>query len=684
MKETEKNISILDCTLRDGSYIIDYQFTIEDTYMISLGLERAGFRLIEIGHGTGMGSTKAGRGKASATDEEYLAAAHSALSGSDAKFGMLFIPGIGRMEDLQLVADYGMNFVRVGTNITEIEEAKPYIEKAKAIGFHVSSNLMKSYAVSVDEFVRRAKLADEYGVDIITVVDSAGGMLPEEVREYVLRLKDVTDKQIGFHGHNNLHLAITNTLEAIKAGASVVDSSLQGMGRSAGNAQTEVLVMVLEKLGYHTGIDVFKTMDLGMRLIRPAMSRNQGVDDMSLVAGIAQFHSSFSQIIDDAAKKHDVDPRRLIIEVSKIEKVNVTRELAEKTALRIKENLKKDLAPPSVVTVNISAIKSRETKSPIDQAQSIANELFSQSKKTRKESVFAITLSHDGQTSFPFIRQSSSLVIGNVEVQDIEVAKCLIATLDGLVNWLLLDECPAALRESGLEKKIRKSHFTWYSEERALRSSIWALLSQNRPRGAVLLLSDKENVDLLKLSLSRGGISVMTMGDIHRGKDHGKPSKSVSLHQWGKILSQTSTIISFDEKYARGLSGEHVKLLPYETEIYAVRPHAFPESFWNTLFERKLPVYRVDTRSAFAAELSLVIETKKMTDVMGSAEFCGTTLVAGGVIGARGSIVVDSIKKPDKVIGIADGMGGLLSPEEETPFLKLKESVQAELLKRVL
>ena len=103
-----------------------------------------------------------------------------------------------------MAADYGMGFVRIGTNITEIEQAKPYIEKSRELGMTVSSNLMKSYAVSIDEFVRLAKMADQFGANIISVVDSAGGMFPEDVREYVLRLKDVTDRTVGFHGHNNI------------------------------------------------------------------------------------------------------------------------------------------------------------------------------------------------------------------------------------------------------------------------------------------------------------------------------------------------------------------------------------------------------------------------------------------------------------------------------------------------
>ena len=147
MKDKGKFISILDCTLRDGSYIIDYQFTDEDTYIISLGLKRAGVKLIEIGHGTGIGSSEAGKGKAAATDEEYINAAKAALEGSDAKFGMFFIPGIGTMEKLEKAAKLGIDFVRIGTNITEVDQAEKYIKKAKSLGLMVFANLMKSYAV---------------------------------------------------------------------------------------------------------------------------------------------------------------------------------------------------------------------------------------------------------------------------------------------------------------------------------------------------------------------------------------------------------------------------------------------------------------------------------------------------------------------------------------------------------
>lgn len=670
MSKRDKRVQILECTLRDGSYLIDYQFTAEDTYIICVGLGRAGFELIEIGHGTGLGSSRADKGKAAAADEDYLEAARSALSESNAGFGMFFIPGIGKMDDIVMAADYGMSFIRIGTNITEVDQAKPYIEKSKELGLTVSSNLMKSYAVSIDELIRLAKKADEFGVDTITIVDSAGGMFPEDVKNSVLRLKDAIDKSIGFHGHNNLQLAIANTIEAVKAGADVVDSSLQGMGRSAGNAQTEVLVTVLEKFGYDTGVDAYKAMDIGERIVKPMMNREQGVDDISLISGIAQFHSSFYSIVYNAAEKYHVDPRRLIVEVSKADRINVTKGLAEATALKIRKEAQHRVSSQVNMTVDLDILKGKKSENPVAQAQLIADEITSQSKKTGKESVFSITLSRAGVTSFPFVRQSASFVVGNVETSSLNEAERFIKALDGEVDWLLLDESSSLLRESKFEKNIKRSSYSWYSEERVLRLGICALLSQKRPEGKVLILSDKENADLLSLSLKQQGILVIS--------NNNKDRNNLTTR-----LDGIGAIVSFGIKYSDDLSVREVSLLPNHVTLFFARPNAFSSSFTEAVLSRGLRMVRVDMRASLAAEVSLVIETKKVLNMMGTDVMSGIQIVAGGVIGQRGSVVVDSLKAPKCVIGIADGSGGLLKLEEENSYRKAKERIREELIRNL-
>ena len=137
-----KPIEIVECTLRDGSYAVDLQFTAEDTFAICRALEGAGFSRIEIGHGFGLGASGPQLGIAAATDEQYLEAAASALT--SARFGAFLIPGVGTLQHLDLARKYGMHFVRIGTNITRSETAEPFIKYAKDLGFEVSYNGMRS------------------------------------------------------------------------------------------------------------------------------------------------------------------------------------------------------------------------------------------------------------------------------------------------------------------------------------------------------------------------------------------------------------------------------------------------------------------------------------------------------------------------------------------------------------
>jgi len=120
-----RQVNILDCTLRDGSYAINYSFTSADTSIICRELENAGVKYIEIGHGVGLNGSNAGYGNAMQTDEEYMIAAKSALT--KAKFGMFCIPGIANLEDIDLAAKHGMGFIRVGTNVTEVAESEEFI-----------------------------------------------------------------------------------------------------------------------------------------------------------------------------------------------------------------------------------------------------------------------------------------------------------------------------------------------------------------------------------------------------------------------------------------------------------------------------------------------------------------------------------------------------------------------------
>ena len=323
-------IKILDTTLRDGSNAINFQFDRELTQKILSDLEKGGIEWIEMGHGLGLGATKKCGNPAPLSDEEYMDLAKSTLK--EANFGFLILKKFGEKKDIKLAAERGARFIRIGANITEINQIEDYIRYAKEQGLIVFIALMKAYAVtSMKEYVKILQKLEKWGVDIVTLMDSAGTMVPEKVKKYIDQGKMNINISLGFHAHNNLQLAIANTMTAIKAGADYVDVSVGGLGRSAGNAPTEILAILLEKYGWGKTLDYKVLSDLNDNHIFPLIKGQNRFSSEALTFGFAGFHSSFFPIVQKVVKEYpSVDYRDLVIKLSIEEKVNVTEELVRR------------------------------------------------------------------------------------------------------------------------------------------------------------------------------------------------------------------------------------------------------------------------------------------------------------------------------------------------------------------
>jgi 4-hydroxy 2-oxovalerate aldolase len=316
---------ILDCTIRDGSYAVDFKFTAEDTATIAEQLQRIGIRYIEVGHGLGLGASEAGKGVAASHDIDVLERTKARIT--TAGVGMFFIPGIGTADHLRAAAAAGLDFVRIGQNADAIEEAWPFVELARELGVEPFVNFMKTYGILPTQFAESSRAAAEVGAAGVYVVDSAGGMLPHEVTEYVETTRGVTPLPIGFHGHSNLHLAVANSLAALDAGATYIDTSLYGIGRSSGNVPTEVMVAVLDRLGIDTGVDPQAAIDVAEAYLRPLAEHLHPHDMTAVSLGYGRFHSSFLPRALRAAEENDVNPFRLIVALGRRDVMNMSEEL---------------------------------------------------------------------------------------------------------------------------------------------------------------------------------------------------------------------------------------------------------------------------------------------------------------------------------------------------------------------
>ena len=325
--------SLLDCTLRDGSYAINFQFTFEDTRTICQALEDVGVEWIEVGHGVGLCASQRGYGDAAETDVAYMEAAASVLN--RANWGVFCIPGIATVEALKEAIDHGIRFVRIGVNSESYREVRPFVELARKHDLLTCVNFMKSYTCSPKDFAWYAKEAEAYGVDLVYLVDSAGGMLPEQVTNYVEAVRARSNSlRLGFHGHNNLGLGVANALRAVELGVEFIDVSLQGLGRSAGNTCSEQFVCALMRKGIDLNIDPIALIDIAERHIR-LLQTGGGVDSLDVISGLALFHSSYMGIIEKYALKYRVDPRALIVAVCEIDQANAPEDMVEAQAARL-------------------------------------------------------------------------------------------------------------------------------------------------------------------------------------------------------------------------------------------------------------------------------------------------------------------------------------------------------------
>jgi 4-hydroxy-2-oxovalerate aldolase len=315
-------IIITDTTLRDGSHSVAHRFTINDVTRVVSALDSANVDIIEVGHGDGLAGSTANYGFSAVPEMDLIKAA--VQSAKNSKIATLLLPGIGTVPDLEKVKDLGVKVIRVATHVTEADIAHEHIEVAKKMGFFVVGFLMMAHRAKTERVVEEAQKMESYGADVVYATDSAGALLPKGVKERISALKSALKIPVGFHSHNNLGLAIGNSLAAIDAGATYIDGSLGGLGAGAGNTPTEMLVGVMERAGIDKNANYFKTIDASS-LVRNEVLEPYGVHlpaiQDSLMLGYAGVYSSFMLHAKRAAKRFNVDYRDIIVEAGRREAV---------------------------------------------------------------------------------------------------------------------------------------------------------------------------------------------------------------------------------------------------------------------------------------------------------------------------------------------------------------------------
>lgn len=311
-------IFITDTSLRDGSHSVSHRFTPEDVMKVAGALDKAGIDIIEVGHGDGLTGSTINYGFGAYSDYDLIKAAASVIT--NAKLAVLLVPGIGTVEDMEKAKECGITAVRIATHCTEADVAEQHIIAAKEMGLFTVGFLMMAHLTDVDRLVEEALKMESYGADVVYVTDSAGAMLPKDVTEKVTALKRNLKVPIGHHSHNNLGVAIANSLAAIEAGATYIDGSLSGLGAGAGNTSTETLIAVLNRMNIEHHVDLYKAMDASSKALIPVLEAkglHPQVNQDAMIMGYAGVYSSFMLHARRAAERFGVDIRDVLMELGK-------------------------------------------------------------------------------------------------------------------------------------------------------------------------------------------------------------------------------------------------------------------------------------------------------------------------------------------------------------------------------
>lgn len=328
-------VQIHDPTLRDGHHAVRHQLSREQLRAYAAAADSAGVPVVEVGHGNGLGASSLQVGQARLSDDEMLSVVREALRNS--KMGVFMLPGWGTAADLKRAIDHEVDVVRIGTHCTEGDLAERHLGFLREAGVAAHGVLLMSHMATSQRLAEECARLVGYGATGVGILDSSGHYLPADVTERIGAICEAVEVPVMFHGHNNLGMAVANSIAAAEAGAGILDACASGFGAGAGNTQLEVLVPVLERMGFSTGIDLYRLLDAADIARRELMDAPPSIDSLAVVSGLAGVFSGFKARVLDVSRREGVDPRDVFFELGRLQAVAGQEDLIVDVALALRD-----------------------------------------------------------------------------------------------------------------------------------------------------------------------------------------------------------------------------------------------------------------------------------------------------------------------------------------------------------
>jgi hypothetical protein len=432
-----------------------------------------------------------------------------------------------------------------------------------------------------------------------------------------------------------LQLAIANSLAAVESGAMVIDATLRGIGRSSGNAQIEVLVPVLKRAGYNTSIDHRVLSDFSDLFYEPPYPE-YGIQGIELACGVSGLHSSFLPKVVNEANSHQVDIIKLIDAITETDKINLNLDSVQALAAgldKVESGRKNTTTEVDVVPETLG---------------DLLDSLITLATKFNKKSILTLTLSESNSTRIPRLTHCMDYIIGHAEVSDLKVMNSTTLRFEE-IEYLGIDR---ALVQINLGLTLNNLFI--YDEEKMVDLWISELILNLEP------LQGKFSIEII-------GDRNLELSNAHIRRQTESNSESITL-----VTSKLNKT-------------QEVELQNKKTQkIIFVHPDYMPTNFQR---DPEIEVFRLDTRLFFDLHVISLARSIRNFASPGYSLIGGVNTIAGGLVAPRGTIVLDNLDSPRKILGVASGSGTLLTKEEELVFhseLRIVNSVLMEEKLRIL
>lgn len=355
-------VKILDCTLRDGGYVNNFAFGEDTAKQIVSGLVESGVEYVEVGFFRNTKSDTETTVFTSFSDVEHLLPATK----NNSKYYAMIVYGKFDIDKIPPKSQTKIDGIRVTFKKKEIDEALAYIKQIQDKGYIVSANPTGVHQYSDNELLSLVENINQYNPNIFAIVDTLGLLKSDELLRifYLINHNLNENMTIAFHSHNNLQLSFSNAQALLATNTKrdlIIDASVRGMGRGAGNLCTELLLQYMNDNfdKKYNLIPILKIID--EQIDKIYATNPWGYNVPYYLAASLKCHPNYASFLTDKASISVESISEILALIPENKKSNYDEKLIQELYLRYQENevndvnalenLKKNIANREVLCV---------------------------------------------------------------------------------------------------------------------------------------------------------------------------------------------------------------------------------------------------------------------------------------------------------------------------------------------